>query len=68
MKHPVVYLHGRFIAIVTKHYANRPMQYTAIFHCCKNFNFQMKNYNMFSFFALKHRSWVHVRTASLRRF
>ena len=24
------------------HYANMPMQYTAIFHGCKNDNFQMK--------------------------
>ena len=23
------------------HYANMPMQYTAIFHACKNVNFQM---------------------------
>ena len=37
------------------HYANTPMQYTAIFHGCKNVNFQMKNYNIyFSFFALKY--------------
>ena len=36
------------------HYANMPMQYTAIFHGCKNVNFQMKNYNIFLFFALKH--------------
>ena len=32
-----------------KHYANTPMQYTAIFHGCKNVNFQMKNYNIFLF-------------------
>ena len=25
--------------IITKHYANTPMQYTAIFHGCKNVNF-----------------------------
>ena len=25
------------------HYENMPMQYTAIFHGCKNVNFQMKN-------------------------
>ena len=29
------------------HYANLPMQYTAIFHGCRNVNFQMKNYNIF---------------------
>ena len=37
------------------HYENTPMQYTAIFHGCKNVNFLMKNYNIFLFkFALKH--------------
>ena len=25
-----------------KHYGNTPMQYTAIFHGCKNDNFQLK--------------------------
>ena len=35
----------------TKHYANTPMQYIAIFHGCKNVNFQMKNYNIFLIFA-----------------
>ena len=30
-----------------KHYANTPMQYTAIFHGCKNYNFQMKNCDVF---------------------
>ena len=29
------------------YYANTSMQYTAIFHGCKNVNFQMKNYNTF---------------------
>ena len=33
------------------HYANTPMQYTAIFHGCKNVNFQMKNSNVFLIFA-----------------
>ena len=31
------------------------------FNGCKNDNFQ---YNIFSYFSLKHRLWVHVRTAS----
>ena len=35
----------------TFHYSNTPMQYTAIFHGCKNFNFQMKKYNIFLIFA-----------------
>ena len=29
------------------HYDNTPMQYIAIFHGCKNVNFQMKNCNIF---------------------
>ena len=39
------------ISGMTKHYANTPMQYTAIFHGCKNVNFQMKEYNIFLIFA-----------------
>ena len=35
------------------HYPNAPMQYTAIFHGCKNENLQMKNYIYFLLFALK---------------
>ena len=30
---------------------NASMQYTAIFHGCKNVNFQMKNSNIFLIFA-----------------
>ena len=33
------------------HYENTPMQYTAIFHGCKNDNFQMKNCDTFLIFA-----------------
>ena len=33
------------------HYENTPMQYTAIFHGCKNDNLQMKNCNIFHGFA-----------------
>ena len=36
-------------AEILAHYANMPMQYTAIFHGCINVNFQKKNYNIFSF-------------------
>ena len=35
----------------TTHKENTPMQYNAIFHGCKNVNFQMKNYNIFLKFA-----------------
>ena len=37
--------------VFSLHYANTPMQYTAIFHGCKNDNFQMKNYDIFLFVA-----------------
>ena len=45
------------------HYANTPMYYTAIFHGCKNDNFQMKNREVFFYICSKHGLWVHVRTA-----
>ena len=35
--------------ITITHYENIPMQYTAIFHGCKNDNFQMKNCIFFLF-------------------
>ena len=38
-------LHG--VALI--HYENTPMQYTAIFHGCKNHNFQIKNVIIFLF-------------------
>ena len=34
-----------------KQYDNMPMQYTAIFHGCKNHNFQLKNCNIFLIFV-----------------
>ena len=33
------------------HYDNTHMQYTVIFHSCKNDNFQMKNGDIFLIFA-----------------
>ena len=33
------------------HYANMPVQYTAIFHGCKNVYFQMKIFDIFLIFA-----------------
>ena len=33
------------------HYANIPVQYTAIFHGCKNDNFQLKYFDYFHIFA-----------------
>ena len=50
------------------HYVNMSEQYTAIFHGCKNDNFQMIFLKYFSYFCSKHRLWVHVRTASVRRY
>ena len=46
---------------------NMSVQYTAIFHGCKNDDFLWKMW-IFSYFCSKHRSWVHVRIALLRRF
>ena len=37
--------------LYTGHYENTPMQYTAIFHGCKNGHFQMKMFNIFLIFA-----------------
>ena len=36
---------------MVKHYANLPMQYTAIFQGCKNDNFQLKKKDTFLIFA-----------------
>ena len=33
------------------HYENTPMQYTAIFHCCKNDNFLLKLFDYAQIFA-----------------
>ena len=33
------------------HYANMPMEYTAMFHGCKNVTFQIKCFNIFPLFA-----------------
>ena len=43
---------GWFVSdLLGNHYANTPMQYTAIFHGCKNVYFQMKIFNIFLIFA-----------------
>ena len=36
-----------------EHYVNMSVQYTAIFHGCKNDNFQMKFFDFFFLFLLK---------------
>ena len=40
-----------FFYTENRHYENTPMQYTAIFHGCKNDNFQMKTCYFFLMFA-----------------
>ena len=47
----VDYLHVSFSGLITRHYANMAVQYTAIFHGCKNDNFQMKCFDIFLIFA-----------------
>ena len=37
--------------IALEHYENTPMQYTVIFHSCKNDFYQMKNCNIILIFA-----------------
>ena len=41
------------------HYENTPMQYTAIFHGCKNGKFQMKNCDSFLIFAQNKDVGIH---------
>ena len=38
-------------SLSTLHYGNMSMQYTAIFHSCKNVNYQVKNCDFFLIFA-----------------
>ena len=38
-------------SMIKSHYANTPMQYTAIFQRCKNVHFQMKIFDIFLTFA-----------------
>ena len=42
---------GHHFACVNIHYANTPMQYTSIFHGCKNVHFQKNFLNIFLIFA-----------------
>ena len=54
--------------IIYTHYEYLPMQYTEIFLALKINKISAKNFDIFLIFAPKHRLWVHVRTASPRRF
>ena len=49
------------------HYENTPIQINWIFQH-QNWKFSDKKFWYFSYFCSKHRLWVHVRTASARRF
>ena len=42
---------GSISVPLASHYANMSVQYTAIFHGCKNDNFQRKNFDIFLIFA-----------------
>ena len=42
---------GKSTRLILVHYANMSVQYTAVFHGCKNGNFQMKNCDDFLIFA-----------------
>ena len=48
-KHPEALLRTETTKL--QHYANMSVQYTAIFHGCKNDNFQMKMFDIFLIFA-----------------
>ena len=50
------------------HYENMPIQIYWKFQHQTNENFQIKKFWYFSYFCSKHRLWVLVRTASMRRF
>ena len=42
-----MYVHARRSPLETLHYENMSVQYTAIFHGCKNYNFQMNIFDIF---------------------
>ena len=50
MQHVVRQL--EILVMSNNHYENTPMQYTVIFHSCKNYNFQMKNCEFVLIFAV----------------
>ena len=43
--------------VISNHYENTPIQYTAIFHSRKNDNFQMKNFDIFLTLAQNIDCW-----------
>ena len=48
------------------HYENTPVQYTPIFHGCKNENFQLKSFDFFHIFA--QNIYCGYTLDSVRRF
>ena len=51
VQRPLSITHPLTETVLLPHYANTPMQYTAIFHGCKNVHFQMIFLNIFLNFA-----------------
>ena len=52
----------------SEHYENMPIQIYRKFHLKKKLKIFDKKLSYFSYFCSKHRLWVLVRTASVRRF
>ena len=48
---PIFKVEQHILALMHQHYENMPMQYTAIFHGCKNVHFQLKLFDYFHIFA-----------------
>ena len=56
------------LKVIFLHYANMSVQYTANCNGCKYDNLQFKYLDIFYISSSKNRLWVHVITASIRRF
>ena len=54
-----------FASVLSTHYANMSVQYTAIFHGCKNDYFQMKKCDNFLIFAQNIDCWYTIKTHNL---
>ena len=69
-KAPPIGIYTTFIWDVSgeKHYENTPIQLYWKFYHQKKWKFSDKKFWYFSYFCTKHRLWVLVRTASMRRF
>ena len=56
------------IAVFYVHYANMSMHYVEILKAIKMIIFRLKKFDIFLIFAQNIDCWLHVTTASLRRF